>query len=171
MPPHHMGDLLRDRAASSSEYDKLVLSILKERPTGATGLQKLGLTVLAVLEGRRPASFHAHHFGGFDDDLAESLEGLRSEGYVQLVDGRTYQLTPSGSRLVTQYLSDEESRRLRTIAGDLVPRMRHLSDEEVVSVVYSLFPELAENSLIRHRIDTKPKRIKNVEVLEVLHPA
>jgi hypothetical protein len=171
MSAHHMADLLRDRAANSSEYDKLVLSILDKRPSGATSLQKLGLTVLSVLEGRTPVSFHAHHFGGFDDDLAESVDALRSEGYVELVNGKTFRLTPAGRRLTEEYLSDDESTRLRTIAGDLVPRMRHLSDEEIVSVVYSLFPELAENSLIRHRIDTKPKRVKNIEVFEVPHSA
>jgi hypothetical protein len=166
-----MGDILRDRASGSSEYDKLVLSILEERPTGATSLQKIGLTVLSVLEGRVPTSFHAHHFGGFDDDLAESVDALRSEGYVELVNGKTYRLTPAGRRLVEEYLTDDESTRLKHISGDLLPRMRHLSDDEIVSVVYSLFPELAERSLIRNRIDTGPKRVKNVEVLEVPHPA
>jgi uncharacterized protein YwgA len=162
-----MTDVLRDRASSSSRWDKLVLAILDLRPTGATSLQKLGLTVLSVMEGKTPGSYHPHHFGGFDDDVSESVDSLRSEGYVELVGGKTYRLTPAGQQLVENYLSDEESSRLKTISSSVIPLMRRLSDDEVVSVVYSLFPELAERSLIKHRVDTGPKRVKNVEVLEV----
>jgi hypothetical protein len=166
-----MGDVVRERAQNSSSVDKLVLTVLENRPVRATGLQKLGLTVLAVLEGRTPKAFVAHHFGGFDDDVTESVDALRSEGFVELVGGAVFRLTPAGRELVESHLKDEESNRLKEIAANLIPRMRQLTDDEVVSVVYSLFPELAENSLIRHRIDTGPKRIKNVEVLQVPHPA
>ena len=164
-----MVDVLKARAENSSSTDKLVLAILDNRPTGATGMQKIGLTVKSILEGSAPSSYAAYHYGGFDDDVAESLDALRDEGFVELVNGKVYRLTPSGRELVEKYLGDGESQRLRAIAGDVVPKLRHLSDDEVVSVVYSLFPELAEVSVIKHRKDTSPKRIRTVEVMAFPH--
>lgn len=164
-----MSDIMKERAADSSSMDKLVLNVLALRPAGATGLQKLALTVLSVVEGKLPSGFAAYHFGAFDDEITETLDDLRAEGFVELVNGRTYRLTPSGRVLVEQKLNDPEARRVQHVSQEVVPALRHLSDEEVVSVVYSLFPELARNSQIRHRVDTQPKKIKNVEVLEIPH--
>lgn len=164
-----MTDLLKERAENSSSTDKLVLAILDNRPTGPTGMQKLGLTVKSIFESQAPSSYAAYHYGGFDDEVAESLTALRDEGFVEFVNGKVYRLTDSGRTLVEKYLVDPESQRFRTVAGDIIPKLRRLSDDEIVSVVYSLFPELADESMIKDRKDTNPKRIKGVEVLAFPH--
>ena len=163
-----MNAALKDKGESSTPPERLVLAILRRRPTMATGLQKLGIAVGAIFEGRVPESFKAFHYGGFDDDVAEALESLREEGYVQGGHGATFELTAEGRELVDNYLTDLDARRLRDVADTVTQAFKGANDDQVIAVVYDMFPELTVDSLIKEKVARTP-RPPNVKVIAMKH--
>jgi hypothetical protein len=155
---------MEDKARSATLPERLVLSILRRRPTTATGLQKLGIAVGAVFEGRVPESFKAFHYGGFDDDVSEALESLHEEGYVQIAGGSTFTLSREGQELVDRHLTDGDATRLKGIAETIAEAFEGSSDDQVIAVVYDMFPELTAESRIKERVARTP-RPKNIRVL------
>lgn len=156
------------RAEYTSIAEKVVLSILDLKPSTATAVQKLGLLIESVFHGRVPEEFSPMFFGGFDDDLQESLETLQEESYVRYTDNGNYQLTSSGEKFLDESLIDDQSSRIRSISSTIVGGLRKLTDDEIIAIVYQLFPELTNNSLIKDRVK-RNSRIKNVEIVEVEH--
>ena len=108
-----MKRLLEDKVQDASVSDRIVLAILSWRPSRATSVQKLGLLVRAAVEGRAPEGIGPHFSGGFDDDIAESLEGLNEEGYVFSNPDGTFALSMSGRELISNYLTDPVSERAK----------------------------------------------------------
>lgn len=156
------------RAEYTSIAEKAILSILSFKSCTATAVQKLGLLVESIFHGKVPEGFSPLFFGGFDDDLQEGLETLQEEGYIRHTNEGNYQLTSSGEKLLNEFLTDEPSSRIRSISSTIVGGLKKLTDDEIIAVVYQLFPELTNNSLIKNRLK-KSSRIKNVEIVEVEH--
>jgi hypothetical protein len=163
-----MTEELADKGQSATLPERLVLSILRRRPTTATGLQKIGIAVGAIFEGRVPESFKAFHYGGFDDDVAEALESLHEEGYVEGAEGSRFMLTREGRDLVDHYLSDPQAKRLVGIAETVTEAFEGSSDDQVIAVVYDMFPELTIESRIKQKVARTP-RPKNIKVISVAH--
>lgn len=158
-------DLLQSRADDASQSDKLVLALLSERPSRSTAVQKIGLLLETVRSGKVPAGFSPYFFGGFDEDIDDSLGQLKTEGYVCENDG-VYTLTSTGKELLETYLKDEVTAQIKSLTAKIVPRLARLTDQEILAVMYELFPELTTNSLIKDRVP-KVRRIKNVEIATI----
>ena len=156
------------RAEYTSVAEKVILSVLSLKSCTATAVQKLGLLVESIFHGKVPEGFSPLFYGGFDDDLQEGLETLQEEGYIRHTSKGNYQLTSSGEKLLNESLTDEQSSRIRSISSTIVGGLRKLTDDEIIAVVYQLFPELTSKSLIRNRVK-KGSRFKNVEIVEVEH--
>jgi hypothetical protein len=159
---------LTDKASESTETDKLVLALLRRRPSKTTSVQKLGLIVHSVFTGKVPPGFAPHFFGGFNDDIDNSLDELLEEGYIWENDAGEYALTPAGKSLIDEYLVDPVSTKMKDISERIVGRMTHLSDRDILAVAYEMFPELTQNSLIKDKV-AKTRRVKNVEMTTLPH--
>ncbi|HEV2428842.1 MAG TPA: hypothetical protein VGV64_03220 [Thermoplasmata archaeon] len=159
---------LEDKAVDASEADKVVLAVLRRRPSRTTSIQKLGLLVHAAVAGKVPAGFAPHFFGGFSDSLDNSLNELCEEGYVFEGPSGEYALTPAGASLIDNFLSDPLSVKTKDASEKIVGRMVHLSDRDILAIAYETFPELTGNSIIKDRVH-RSKKVKNVEVLTVPH--
>ena len=145
-------EFLKEEAEELSYYDKLNLVILKNEggKSRATRIQKLGLILNAIREGKTPSSHGPYFYGGFSDDIEESLTNLLESGIIKK-EHKEYVLTNYG-RKVMQYLeklNDHEFTELIKIAKDIMPAFRELNDRELVIITYILFPELAKLSLIK----------------------
>jgi hypothetical protein len=160
--------VLADKATDSSETDKLVLALLRRRPSRTTAVQKLGLIVHTMFTGKVPPGFEPHFFGGFNDDIDNSLDELLEEGYIWENDDGEFALTPAGKSLIEGYLNDPASTKLKEVSDQIVGRMAHLSDRDILSVAYEMFPELTRNSLIKDKV-VRTKRVKDVEITVVPH--
>ncbi len=159
---------LEHKARDASVSDKIVLAVLRRRPSRATSVQKLGLLVRAAVEGKVPAGFNPHFFGGFDDDIDNSLEELGEEGFVFESPDGAFTLSPAGQELISKYLTDPVSEKAKEASEKIVGRMIHLTDREILSIAYEMFPELTGSSLIREQVK-QVKRVKNAEVVTVPH--
>lgn len=156
-------EVLEDKGQSASLPERLVLSILRRRVVTATGLQKLGIAIGAIFEGKVPESFRAFHFGGFDDDVSEALESLEEEGYV-VPDGTRFTLSEDGRKLVDAHLNDAEAARLKEISQAIAEAFEGSTDDQVIAVVYDMFPELTVESKIKDRV-ARTQRPKNIKVI------
>ena len=161
-------ELLKGKATEATEYDKLVLALLRRRPSRTTAVQKVGLLVHAVYTGEVPKGFNPHFFGGFNDDIDQSLEELQEGGFVYAGPDDALALTPSGEELVSDYLTDPDSTKVKDVADRIVPRMARLTDSEILAVMYELFPELTTNSLIKNRVQ-RVHRVRNIEIATIPH--
>jgi uncharacterized protein YwgA len=161
--PLTSNEVLEDKASNASESDKLVLYLLHKRPSRTTSVQKLGLLVHSALSGSVPAGFAPHFFGGFNEQIDTSLADLLDEGFVWANDSDEYALTPAGEKLVSDYLRDATSKKVKEITDKIVGRMTGLTDRDILSIAYELFPELTGKSLIKEKV-ARIRRVKNVEL-------
>ena len=157
---------LKDRARDLSRYEKIVLSILRYRDSKVTSLQKLGLLIAAIFRGNVPEGFSAYYFGGFSDDIADSIEILEDEGYLKTAPDKHLKLTEDGVALVNDFMNDAESKRIIDISAHIAGGMQRLSENEILAIIYLMFPELTSKSLIKNRIG-KIRHAKNVEVYDL----
>lgn len=179
MKPENNGDkftneedeFISEEAEELSYYDKLNLVILKNESgkSRATRIQKLGLILNSIREGKTPSSHGPYFYGGFSDDIEESLINLLESGLIKKEHGE-YVLTSYGQKVI-QYLeklNDHEFIELTKIARDIMPRLRELKDRELVILTYILFPELAKHSLIKD--ESLQKEIQRVLKKQKLGP-
>lgn len=131
-----------------SESDKIVLSIIANSPNiKSTRLQKIALIVKAALDGKVESTHGAHLFGGFSDDIDESVNSLRSEGFLVYHNGNGFSINEDGKMLFQLLLKKEGS--LESKVKEVVDLVDSLSDKQVTALTYKLFPQLTGNSLIK----------------------
>jgi uncharacterized protein YwgA len=95
--------------------------------------------------------FKPHHYGPFDKEVYDELEGLAEEGLVEVVEVgraglRTYRLTEQGHR-TGEGLLDTFDVPVREYMNEVVSFVRGKSFSELVSAIYREYPEMRENSV------------------------
>jgi uncharacterized protein YwgA len=150
-------------------YDKLVLWLLDEaHESRTTRIQKLGLIVNSLREGRAPSSHGPHFYGGFSDEIDESLIHLRENGLVKESGAETYSLSTYGKEVVACLAKsmDPESKKIHEASGVITPALRGMSDRDVTALTYALFPELTTESVIKAQIQkrTDSGQIKGIRI-------
>jgi len=152
-------ELIKDEMENLSDADKLVLSVLfASNKVKATRLQKVGLLVNAIVEGKVPSSHDAYFYGGFSEEIEDSVTKLSdnrllnptSEGFVLTQYGKLIFNRMKAAKDKTGYERIE-------IAEAVIAALSRLKDSDVLDLTYYLFPELAANSLIRKEVE---KRLK-----------
>jgi len=148
-------DNIKDFIAEMSEVDKIVLiTIANSGKIKSTRLQKLTLIIKAVYDGK--IDLHKPYlFGGFSDEVDESVNSLRSEGFLIYENG--FRINEDGEKLYKALLS--EKYELDQIAKDVIKMMGGLSDNQVTSITYKLFPALTKNSIIKDEMEKVGKDI------------
>ena len=150
-----MLDNIKDFITKMSEVDKIVLiTIANSGKIKSTRLQKLTLIIKAIYDGK--IDLHKPYlFGGFSDEVDESVNSLRSEGFLIYENG--FRINEDGEKLYKALLS--EKYELDQIAKDVIKMMGGLSDNQVTSITYKLFPALTKNSIIKDEMEKVGKDI------------
>ena len=135
-----------------SDSDKIVLLTIANSPNiKSTRLQKLALIIKAALDGKVESSHGAYLFGGFSDDIDESVNSLRSEGFLTYQNGNGFSVNEDGKKLF-QLLSVEYN-KLESKVREVVEMVENLSDKQVTALTYKLFPQLTGNSIIKEEMN------------------
>ena len=69
----------------------------------------MGLIINAIKEGKTPSSHGPYFYGGFSDDIEESLNYLLEFGIIKIEEGE-YTLTEYGKKIL-RYLEESLVRR------------------------------------------------------------
>lgn len=152
-------DELKGLLEDLSPTEKLILMVVNHSGNlKSTRLQKLSLIIKAIFEGRTPVSHGAYYFGGFSDDVEEGSSSLRDEGIVALDPREGYTLSQDGRELV-ELVSGEDPKQ-DSLVQSIVQKFSRFSDRELTALTYVLFPELAEKSVIKKKMDELGNKIK-----------
>jgi uncharacterized protein YwgA len=150
-------------------FDKLVLWLLAHgEKSRATRLQKMGLIVNSIIEGKTPSSHGPHNFGGFSDEIEGAIIDLSEEGLVKS-EGGIYRLTAYGKEILEQLQSskDQESNKIKGASETITQGLRKLTDRDVTALTYVLFPELAKDSIIRKDVERRiPAVCRELNIVE-----
>ena len=160
-------ELVRSKASASSALDAIVVSLLRRRPSPRTSVQKLGLLVKAIIDRQLPEEFVSYYYGGFSEEVTESLSGLVDEGFARRSSGGSYELTSAGGALARTLDGDQKLGHIASTSAELLEFVAGLDDGEVVSLLYGLFPELTTASRIRDDVEARPlpTRVKITKVI------
>lgn len=132
-------------ASGLNTQAKLALAILgnSRTPVPKTRLQKQAFLLAKTLGLDEILDASAYYFGPFSENLVDALRGMKDTGVVKAQED---QLTTFGQKVFAK-LRESES------AWDKVALFAQatedLPDRELVSMVYDLFPEYTDKSLIR----------------------
>jgi len=143
---------LREYLNSMSGPEKLVILI-----TGYTGnikhtrLQKLSLIFKALIDGRIPGVHNACPPGGYYDDIGESAENMRDEGFMKYGKVIGYILSDEGKEIF-KMISSEDKKAADTVktASEMFDG---ISDKKVTEITYKLFPEFAKKTDVENEMD------------------
>ena len=96
-------------------------------------------------------SFEAYNYGPFDAAVYRVLEGLNTEGLVEIAKDGTmnmYGLTDDGRNVGDEVLSNLEHETAKYIK-DVSKFVRSLSFSKLVSAIYKAYPEMKQNSVFQ----------------------
>lgn len=147
--------------------DAIVVSILGKRPSPRTSVQKLGLLVKAIVDRRLPDEFVSYYYGGFSEEVTETLAGLVEEGFARRVPRGAFALTSDGDSLSKAIGTDRKlGGGIVAVSHEIIEFVASLDDGEVVSLMYGLFPELTTESRIKDDVEARPlpSRVKITKV-------
>lgn len=153
-------EVIRTDIEYLSESDKIVLMILSFSDRArTTRLQKLSLLINALKEGTVPSSHDAYFFGGFSEDIEDSIAKL-SEKSILNFSNAGYFLSPYGKRIISEIKATNTQMEKCTeeATETIVSALSELSDSDVLDLTYYLFPELAKDSIIKSKVE---KRIRD----------
>ncbi len=97
--------------------------------------------------------FVPYDYGPFDKDVYLELDRLDQEGLVEVLvpnsyRSREYRLTDRGHECGAGAL-ENLPQEVRNYVGEVVNWVRSLSFAELVSAIYTAYPEMRENSVFR----------------------
>ena len=142
-----------------SEPEKLAIMVIGySNEVKSTRLQKMVLVAKAILEGNVPTTHGAYLFGGYSNDVDEGTETLRSEGFLSYESGKGFYLSDDGKKMF-QYLKAKEP-KINDTVQKVSELFKGLSDKQVTAITYKLFPQLAENSIIKEEMEKIGKNIQ-----------
>jgi len=147
-----MDEELQEYINSLSEPEKMVILITGHTSNiKSTRLQKLSLIVKALIDGKIPRGYNAYLFGGYSDDIAESAENMRDEGFMKYESGIGYILSDDGKEIFKMISS--EDKKMEDIVKKVSDMFNGISDEKVTAITYKLFPDLTKKSIIKDKMD------------------
>lgn len=96
-------------------------------------------------------NFKPHHYGPFDKEVYDELEGLANIGLVEVLEVgraglRTYRLTEQGYDEGREAISKLDA-PVKEYMGEVVSFVRSQSFSDLVSAIYAEYPEMRQNSV------------------------
>ena len=141
-----------DDAEYLTRSEVTLLAIVNCGPVRITRIQKLGLFIEKVLEGKLELSYGAYNFGAYSDSLGEAVSSMVGDGAIKLVR-ELYQITPYGSDLLSEAKNNPDFKELVDKIPQIVSFFESLSDQQLLRLSYVLYPETTGKSLIKDDVD------------------
>lgn len=144
-----------------SDSEVLVLLIMDEdEAVFKTRLQKLSLLYHELYDSdRNMTDHHAYFFGGYSDDIDESIMNLTDKGI--LVEGKSgYSLTDYGMKLRKFFLNEYEDVEQIGNIEKIKNAVSSISDKNLVGLTYHFYSESAKNSTIVQSVEKMNSNLK-----------
>ncbi|MDR1404382.1 MAG: hypothetical protein LBJ20_02280 [Candidatus Methanoplasma sp.] len=146
-------DMLKFDREDLSPADLLVLFISGNSPALRTRIQKISFLYDEIYnKERKEADHHAYFFGGYSDDIEESMENLVDMGVLD--EGRDgYVLTEYGKALTESLMDQKDQREKKERIDRIKNALSNVADRRVVGLTYRFYEETASNSAIRSSVE------------------
>ncbi|MEA4977769.1 MAG: hypothetical protein VB016_04380 [Methanomassiliicoccaceae archaeon] len=107
--------------------------------------------------------FDANHFGPFSENLDDSLTELRNWGLIKPVSSSSKgsKLTLEGEKILEA--ASKKYKGIFSICSELNSNLRNLSTDEIIKLVYRLYPSLTSKSLIKDKL-VKTERVDSFSI-------
>lgn len=97
--------------------------------------------------------FRAYDYGPFDENVYHDAEHLEAEGLISILRPprtrfKQYLITPAGKRAAVD-VQAKVGARTANYVGELARFTQSLSFDQLVGLVYRLYPEMRENSVFK----------------------
>ncbi len=132
--------------------------MLSKNPEGVRGdtrIQKYAFLVDKLIGSDELDSefgFIAHDFGPWSEALADILDRLENYGLVKKKQNRKseYRITDRSMAIIEEI---ERSRSQYIRAAETISKdFRRFTDDEIVAMIYDLYPDYASNSFIKEKM-------------------
>lgn len=139
-----------------TKTDLLVLCLIHSRakPMLKTRIQK---EALIYNQTYTKSAHEPYYFGGYSDDVDESYSSLSDIGLLR-TENKGYILSDFGNAIATT-LSEKDDETIRR-SKLLNQALAKIDDKSLVAITYSLFPSLAEKSIIAESLSPLIDKMK-----------
>lgn len=145
------------------DEDKLAILSIGEGGASKTKIQKIAFLLSKAL--KLDGNFVAYDFGNFSDTLMEKVESPYNSDLIT-TSGNKYTLTQNGKDVYHKLLGSLDHEE-KTIAMDIADTLQRMSVEKIETLVYHLFPETTDNSVIKLDIEKKIELLKKDKRVKV----
>ena len=143
---------------SKEDFVLAVMSPASGDPYSPVQIQKLlflvDRRVSPELVGGRHFNFYPHHYGPFDKSVYSTLKSLHDLKMVTITDSltnyRDYALTPRGLEVGRKEFRTFP-RNVRSYIRKISRFVRDCSFSQLLSAIYSAYPEMRENSVFQNQ--------------------
>lgn len=151
-------EVIEDEAEDLNKSDKLVLTVLSKKKMLRTRLQKTALMYCEVMKDN-VVDHIAYNFGGYSEDVDESLETLVDIGAVY-EDRSGYSVSDYGKRLLDYLLNrDDENKMVDNNVDKIIQAVGGVSDRVIVGLTYHYYPTLSSKSTIKDSVEKMNENI------------
>ena len=143
--------------------DVMFLGILNCSPAKITRIQKLSLFAARILDLGPELSHYAYDFGGFSNEIHDSELTLEEYGAISK-DNDEFSLESYGRDLLAVASEDP---RFAPFVGKLpgiVAFLESLSDWDLKQLSYILYPDTAEKSTIKHKMNLDARYVGDFKI-------
>lgn len=155
-------DRMKETASEIQKIIMLLTSIDDEPIRGKLWLQKEVFLLADKLEDvREQSGYDAYLLGPHSETVDDELTQLQDIGIVSF-DANKIHLTPIGKKVAKDLINDIEQKNphLLNLIREYKRFLNDLSSDELLSYVYSAYPEMTEESMEYENI--KPKMEENI---------
>ena len=124
------------------------------RMDGDTRVQKLGFMAIKSSGNKdldNDFDYRPHNFGPYSENLDYGIQQLIDYGLVAPIGKPPkFVLTDDGKRVLNEI--EEEDNVLADHIREMVKDLEHLSNDDLISIVYELYPTFTTNSIIVDKV-------------------
>jgi len=143
--------------------DVMFLGILSCGPAKITRIQKLSLFAARILDLGPELSHYAYDFGGFSNEIRDSESTLEDYGAISK-DDEEFSLETYGKDLLAVASEDPRFKPFIDKLPGIVAFLKSLSDWDLKQLSYILYPDTAEKSTIKHKMDLDAKTVGDFKI-------
>lgn len=151
---------IQDDVEDLTEKDLIVLTLLRNKTVKVTRIQKLNLFIENILDTNKKNAHGAYHYGGFSDEIDESLSSMKGDGSVSVDSNQQYSLTNYGTLVLDEALKDPDVREKVEAINTISNFFEDVTDQQLLQLTYVLYPDTTEESLIKDKISKRTKKTK-----------
>jgi len=150
---------------SLDDLDYLIILAIGDRGNKSTKIHKIVLVLSTLLKIQMDTE--AYQFGGYSETVAERLNSRSKTQFFVKIDNK-YKLTEQGKELYYKLLEQLRAKNREDVVK-VLDTLHKMSNENLITLTYFLYPETTEKSTIKEDINKvigslKEKGKKNFKV-------